>query len=152
MNDGDYLKTLRISKEYSAKRKSLKNCLALSVFGYTAMESIFEAESAFVSWKHWKKASKIYFDCLPQTLPRSDGIDLSANPGEKGQVTENINGQCKFPTEICMHCTYFNSKRSVVQLIHFLLNTHEFLSAPPLLHVSLILFSLPTCSKNMGYY
>lgn len=50
--------TLRVSEASSSSQGSESRS---SVFGFSPSESVFEASSAFESWKHWKKASVRYY-------------------------------------------------------------------------------------------
>mmetsp|Transcript_18238 Transcript_18238/g.21096 ORF Transcript_18238/g.21096 Transcript_18238/m.21096 type:complete len:524 (+) Transcript_18238:60-1631(+) len=54
-------KTLRISPTFSYREETIRDNPSTSVFGYPASESVFLADSAFDSWKHWYRAKRRYY-------------------------------------------------------------------------------------------
>lgn len=77
----NYLKIRpRSTREQKPRRNTTVNeeVIATSIFGYPLSDSdaVFQAESAFESWRHWCKASKIFFSI-------DDGSDGSSTSTKK---------------------------------------------------------------------
>lgn len=70
-----------------------------SIFGHSASSAIYEAKSAFESWKQWKLVSKIYYKTRPTKVRRRwaqeqemDNIDAWM---DMSAIGNNVHGPCE---------------------------------------------------------
>jgi len=71
-----YRQSLRIHPDRESRSRTVKT----SIFGYTLSErSVFVASNAFESWKHWSKASNIFYKCTVEDSGDDDDDDDDAN-------------------------------------------------------------------------
>jgi hypothetical protein len=61
-NPTHYLKTLKISPQQPQQQGHAYPQEAVSIFGYSASESLMVTNTSFESWKHWIKAKRRYYN------------------------------------------------------------------------------------------